>query len=107
MPGFYKHAWQCQGPQAEAVRENLLAAAAQLDLPLGEGFRGFAKRPASQCRKVGDLKHSIRAAERTIVLHHPILRHGEQATGRLSQTMRAVIERTLAGSTNFPESRSR
>jgi len=95
LPGFYKHAWRCAGPRGEELRRNLLVAAGVLNLPLGEGFRGFTKRPTSQCRKVGPLANALEAAQRTVVLHHPILLRGTEAIDQLSKTIRAVVERTI------------
>lgn len=94
LPGFYKHAWRCAGARGEEVRRNLLAAAEVLKLPLGEGFRGFTKRPASQCRQAGPLPHALEAAQRTVVLHHPILLQDAQAIDLLSTAIRKVIERS-------------
>lgn len=94
LPSFYKHAWRCIGPRGEVLRRNLLTAAEALNLPLGEGFRGFTKRPASQCRQAGPLTHSTEAAKRTVVLHHPILMHGEPAIKLLGHSIRAVVQRS-------------
>jgi dTDP-4-amino-4,6-dideoxygalactose transaminase len=54
-------------------REAFLAAIQAEGVAMDVGFHGFARRPASRCRKVGDLPHSRRAAEATVVLHHPVL----------------------------------
>jgi dTDP-4-amino-4,6-dideoxygalactose transaminase len=73
-PSYYKIAWLYQ-PEALGgrSRERFLAAVQAEGVPLDVGFHGFAKRPASRCRKVGALPNSARAAESTVLLHHPIL----------------------------------
>jgi len=42
-------------------------------VPVDVGFRGFAKRTARRCRKVGELPSAVVAANQTILLHHPAL----------------------------------
>lgn len=76
QPSFYKHAWLCD--TAQRVRY-LTQKAESNGLPLGRGFRGFYKRPVSQARKIGELPQATVAAERTILLHHPILLQDECA----------------------------
>jgi dTDP-4-amino-4,6-dideoxygalactose transaminase len=71
---YYKIAWLYDSAAfGGRSRETFLAAVQAEGVPLDAGFRGFSRRPASRCRKVGDLLHSRRAAEATVVLHHPIL----------------------------------
>jgi hypothetical protein len=61
------------GELGDCPLDEFVAALHAEGLPIDRGFRGFVGRPSRRCRKVGDLTHSRRAAETTIVLHHPIL----------------------------------
>ena len=70
QPVFYKVAWLVPSCQQRAA---LLALAQQHELPLFEGFRGFVKRSERRCGKPVSLHHSERAAEATVLLHHPML----------------------------------
>ncbi|RCS42161.1 aminotransferase class V-fold PLP-dependent enzyme [Bremerella cremea] len=88
QPSFYKHAWLCDTAQRA---HNLTQMAESQGIPLGKGFRGFFKRPESQARKVGTLPHSREAAERTILLHHPILLQDEYAIDWLADWLRQQV----------------
>ena len=67
---WYKLPWLLRdGVDSEVVVSRLRAEGVPVDV----GFRGFAKRTARRCRKVGELPNSIRAADATILLHHPAL----------------------------------
>ncbi len=73
-PGFYKLAWLYDAAGlGDRPREAFLAAVQAEGVAMDVGFQGFVKRPASRCRKVGDLANSARAAATTVLLHHPIL----------------------------------
>ena len=54
-------------------RETLLQVLQAEGIPIDIGFRGFLKRPPRRCRRVGDLPNCQRAAEQTMLLHHPVL----------------------------------
>ncbi len=74
MPSFYKVAWQYVPAAAGNVPiDEFVAALAAEGAPLDRGFRGFAGRGDKRCRKAGPLHQSRRAAESTILLHHPVL----------------------------------
>ena len=70
QPVFYKVAWRVPSGQQRA---KLLKLAQQYELPLFEGFRGFAKRSERRCGKPVPLNQSEYAAEATVLLHHPML----------------------------------
>ena len=71
---YYKLAWRFEQEHFHPVnREDFLAAAEAEGLPIGSGFRGFTRRSQRRCRKVGNLEHSERAAEQTVLLHHTAL----------------------------------
>jgi dTDP-4-amino-4,6-dideoxygalactose transaminase len=73
-PAYYKASWFYDAAKcANVPREDFLKAAQAEGLAIDAGFRGFALRPESRCRKVGPLEQARRATEQTIVLHHPVL----------------------------------
>ncbi|WP_186767712.1 DegT/DnrJ/EryC1/StrS family aminotransferase [Blastopirellula retiformator] len=83
---YYKVGWTLADPATRAAVCTQLQASG---VAIAAGFRGFAKRPAAWCRKVGDLSQARRAAEGTITLHHPVLLGNEaelaQAVGVVRQ----------------------
>jgi dTDP-4-amino-4,6-dideoxygalactose transaminase len=103
-PAFYKLAWWFE----PAAREKTLAAdeltpvvsatdaaavahvARTAGLPLDTAFRGFADRSIRRCRKADDLRHSRRAASRTLLLHHTDLPANDSDGERLSTLFHAV-----------------
>jgi dTDP-4-amino-4,6-dideoxygalactose transaminase len=95
-PSFYKFAWLVDVGNAppRLSRDALVAAAQSQRVPLDVGFRGFARRSARRCRTVGDLRHGVAAAEKTVLLHHPVLLSGEvelaQMIDRLDDVLRNV-----------------
>jgi dTDP-4-amino-4,6-dideoxygalactose transaminase len=73
-PSYYKLAWRYVPQELHDCPIDEFVAALQAEgLPFDRGFRGFALRSDRRCRKSGTLENSRRAAETTIVLHHPIL----------------------------------
>jgi dTDP-4-amino-4,6-dideoxygalactose transaminase len=90
---YYKVGWRydpssCGG----ADRETIIAALTAEDAPFGDGFRGFVRRGAARCRRVGELTNSRLAAETTLLLHHPILLAGDAEIDRLAAAMWKVAE---------------
>jgi perosamine synthetase len=79
---YYKMAWRVvdrsirdgAGVGSAQIVEALVARGA----PFGVGFRGFVRRGAGRCRRVGELENSRLASENTILLHHPVLLGGEE-----------------------------
>jgi perosamine synthetase len=91
---FYKLAWLLEEPlRSVCPRDALLAAAQDRSLPLDRGFRGFGQRSARRCRRVGSLEHSQRAAEHTILLHHPVLLAEAVVLDQLAAAMCDLVER--------------
>lgn len=79
-PEFYKHAWSLLPAEKDAeFRTRLLAMSQEVGLPIGEGFRGFTNRSQRRCRKPVPLEWSLRYANSTLLLHHPILLAKEKA----------------------------
>ena len=81
----------------ELNREQLTAALQTAGVPVGEGFRGFAKRSGRRCRIASALTHAADAAATTIVLHHPVLLADEPAIGQLIEAFRRTL---VAGKTS-------
>ena len=87
-PAFYKLGmWFNLSPECDISLDRFLAAVQAEGVALDRGFRGFTRRPASRCRKVGDLPHSQYAAQATLVLHHPVLREGEAAAEKVAAAL--------------------
>lgn len=61
--------------QATALqrRQRFIAAVQAEGVAIDAGFRGFANRSVSRCRTSGPLVSAHRAAQATLVLHHPVL----------------------------------
>lgn len=92
-PAYYKLAlWYDSAVLAARSREAFVAAVEAEGVASGLGFRGFAQRGASRCRKVGDLTHSRAAAERIVLLHHPVLLADDGTLDRVAQAVRRVAE---------------
>ena len=85
---FYKIAWLVPSSQ---LRTELLIAAEELDLPLFEGFRGFAKRSERRCLKPVSLVNSERAADGTVLLHHPVLLAEDAVLDELSDQLSSLF----------------
>jgi len=88
---YYKLAWlydssHCGG----ANHESFVAAARAEGVALDTGFHGFARRPERRCRKVGDLPHAQRAAESTVLLHHPVLLESAETIDRVAAALQKV-----------------
>lgn len=92
VPSYYKLPWHYV-PRAlgELPIDQLVAALQAEGLPIDTGFRGFARRTERRCRKVGTLEHSRRAAEATILLHHPILLEPAERIDAVARGMAKVI----------------
>jgi perosamine synthetase len=97
ISAYYKLAWR-YAPATEKThgdehpsRDVLIAALQAQGIAIDAGFRGFAKRSSHRCRIVADLVHSRSAAERALLLHHPILLKESQQVELLAETMRKVI----------------
>ncbi|PHR99376.1 MAG: perosamine synthetase [Blastopirellula sp.] len=91
---FYKFAWlldsEC-GIDRAKLCDWLRAEGVAID----PGFRGFAKRPDKWCRKVGDLRYSRAAAEKTVLLHHPVLLQDEETIGKVAIAIKRVISHLM------------
>lgn len=86
-PAFYKVAWLFTGE-----RERFIAAAQREGLAIDAGFRGFAARGAKRCRHATSLEQSRAAAERTVVLHHPVLLESAALVARAAGAIRTASQ---------------
>lgn len=98
-PAFYKLPFRLTGgkdapPQPRELWITRLQAAG---LAIDGGFRGFAKRSSARCRQVGELIHARRAAEHTLLLHHPVLLEPLATIDEVAEVITDVC-RSLAGS---------
>ncbi len=93
---FYKLAWLVGDAHGvvdrTAARESFIAAAQCEGLAIDAGFRGFATRSTRRCRHATTLDHSRRAAESTVVLHHPLLLESTETVGRAADAIRRIVE---------------
>ena len=71
----------------EAIVANLQANG----LPIGTGFRGFYKRSSRRCRKPVELPNSTSAAERTLLMSHPVLLHDRTALELVVRCLREAM----------------
>ena len=91
FPAFYKVPIAI-GLDAPFDRRQYLAVVQQEGIPLGEAFRGFAKRSARRCRRVGTLPNARRCAEQTMVLHHSVLMMENEIIEALIETLGRAAE---------------
>lgn len=92
-PTFYKASWFVESSLERGFhRERLITAARAEGIALDAGFRGFAGRGGQRCRKIGGLPRSRRAAEQTVLLHHPVLLSDAGTLDRVAAVLRALVE---------------
>ena len=98
QPAYYKLAW-LYDPEAcgGCSRGEYLAAIRAEGVALDAGFRGFARRGPARCRRSGLLEHSQAAAERTILLHHPVLLENSDTIKHVAEAFRKVAAYFLRG----------
>jgi hypothetical protein len=73
----------------------LVAAFQAEGIAMGTGFRGFHKRTERRCRTIGTLEHARQAAEKTIILHHPVLLESSEVIKDLGDGIKKVIDGTI------------
>ncbi|MEX0586403.1 MAG: aminotransferase class I/II-fold pyridoxal phosphate-dependent enzyme [Pirellulales bacterium] len=93
-PSYYKLAFLLDAERANKSssrsRADFVAAARAEGVALDEGFRGFALRGERRCRTAGALTHARRAAEDTLLLHHPVLLADAQTIRLVAEAIRKV-----------------
>jgi dTDP-4-amino-4,6-dideoxygalactose transaminase len=90
-PSYYKFAWlysEC----AIWPREEFLAKAQERRVPVDAGFRGFARRTERRCRHGTALVNAAAAAERTVLLHHPLLLCADSELSHAAAELRGLAE---------------
>jgi perosamine synthetase len=99
IPAFYKLGWfltpSLQAPtdtEAEQIRLNFVRLLQHHGLPFDTGFRGFARRTTQRCRVIGELPNSRKAANSTLVMHHPVLLQSPEVIDQLAAIMLEVAE---------------
>ncbi|MCE9606772.1 MAG: DegT/DnrJ/EryC1/StrS family aminotransferase [Planctomycetia bacterium] len=113
-PEFYKLGLmfdlrpQESGEDISLSRDAFGNAARAEGIALDPGFRGFLRRTRRRCRQIGDCPIARCAAERTLVLHHPILMESEDAIDRVATTLRHLLTafRDGAGTCSDPKTSS-
>ncbi len=93
VASYFKVPWllnpqACGGHQRQTVIDVLQAEG----LPIDAGFRGFHRRPDSRCRKPQSLTASQKAAEQTLLLHHPVLLEDASVIVQLGETLERVMQ---------------
>lgn len=96
-PAYYKlgllYRPACETADAELaarLRQRFIAAAQAEGVAIDEGFRGFFRRSAGRCRSVGELPRARRAAQGTLLVHHPVLLSGPETIDRLAGALHKV-----------------
>lgn len=101
-PAYYKlgmlYRPSCEATdQATALqrRQRFISAVQAEGVAIDAGFRGFANRSTSRCRTFGLLANARRAAQATLVLHHPVLLEPLETIDRVAAAIHKVAT-TLA-----------
>jgi len=96
-PSFYKLAWRYEATAELPSRETVIAALQAEGVAIDSGFRGFVDRGERRCRKIDELTHSRLAAERTILLHHPVLLADEATIDRVAVAIQKINRAVVHG----------
>ena len=73
--------------------EALVASLQANGLPVGTGFRGFYRRSKRRCRKPVELPNSIIAAERTLLISHPVLLHDRNTLELIVECLKQCLQK--------------
>ncbi len=81
-----------------SVRASVLARLKELQIDVGEGFRGFATRSANRCRQPVPLPNSRIASDSTLVLHHSHLLDPESGESTIEHVLEAfdTVDKEIA-----------
>lgn len=92
QPSYYKAGWWFEPLElGDSTGDELIAGLKAEGLAFGPGFAGFANRSPRRCRKVGSLDGSRAAADRAVLLHHPILMCDEQTIDRAADAIKRLV----------------
>ncbi len=87
-PAYYKLAWSLIPAEGDPhLREELIAMLQAVGVPIDVGFRGFTRRSARRCEKIGSLEHSERLSQSTLLLHHPVLLEEKKTAQQVGQAL--------------------
>jgi perosamine synthetase len=90
-PAFYKFPLLMSEQLASrTARNQLCLALQQAGIPAFEGFSSFAKRSSRRCRTAMPLTNSQIAADRTILLHHPVLLTSPETIEQIGKKIVAI-----------------
>lgn len=89
---FYKFPLRLPEVGEGKSRQALIDAARAEGIALDIGFRGFTRRSAQRCRRPRDLVEAERAAQLTVLLHHPVLLADEDQFERTMEGLQRVMK---------------
>ncbi|MEQ1904449.1 MAG: DegT/DnrJ/EryC1/StrS family aminotransferase [Pirellulaceae bacterium] len=93
-PAFYKFPLLMSEQLVLRIPRNTLCEALQQrGIPAFEGFGSFAKRSSRRCRTAMPLTNSQIAADRTILLHHPVLLTSPETIDQIGKEIVAIANR--------------
>ena len=87
---FFKLAWLFNEDRWTVNREKFLASMRAEGLAIDIGFRGFTRRGSGRCRRANELTHAARAANRIVLLHHPVLLESQSTIERVALAFKKV-----------------
>lgn len=97
LPAYYKLAWWLSDSIEATDRAAIFAAVRAEGIAIDEGFRGFAKRTSRRCRVAGSLEQSARAADRTVLMHHPALLEASEKLDQIAHGIQKVLDAVERG----------
>ncbi len=92
LPAFYKLPWLLHSKPDDWGREEFIAAVQAEGVAIDSAFRGFTRRSERRCRKPVPLANSQIAAQRTILLHHPVLLGNESNVRKVADAIEKVLD---------------
>ena len=96
-PAFYKLAWSLVPAESEPeLRNELIAKLQARGASIDVGFRGFTRRRARRCERIGSLECSARLSQSTLLLHHPVLLANEIAARQVSQLLEDEVRQLVS-----------
>lgn len=89
---YYKVAWRYDRLHCgNWSRANFVAAMQAEGVAFDVGFRGFLQRGGQRCRRSGTLEYAQKAADETVLLHHPVLLEDSETIHRVAEAVTKVI----------------
>ncbi len=91
LAAYYKLPWLlANATRGGWTRAEFVRAFQAEGLAIDTAFRGFTRRTARRCRKVGSLVNSQIAAQQTILLHHPVLLESVETIKLVGEVIKKV-----------------